>query len=104
MLSVGQEVSSLIKKESTWSQQLSPPKLFHTIIFGPMGSLMLTGLVAAVANASWRMKPVPVVLFMGWAYVTFVYEGKWLGDRKKPQNAESFWSWRKLRAMGWPDD
>lgn len=94
----------------TWRQELSPSKLYHTIIFGVMGYWMLTGLVAGLANSHLGYSALALwVLVACWGYVAFIKEPRWLAaqKRKSPINAHPELIWdgeARILDLRWPDD
>lgn len=103
-LSLVIELLSIKAHIFTWRQEISPSKLYHTLIFGVMGYWMLTGLVAGFANRDegqwWGIIDVLVAV---WVCVVVVWEPALLRQqgRKTPVNAHPEVVGRKLR---WPDD
>ena len=99
-LSFGLEAAAIKTGQFTWRQELSPSKLWHTIVFGLMGYWMITGLVASLSNPASAATDAAIWgLTICWIAVVAKD-----ADRGLPQNAHCEWSWRDLRPVRWPDD
>lgn len=107
--SINMERDMVKKKVFTIGQERSRSKLYHTVIFGPMGYLMSMGFIFALANERrWDVLASEVVLAALWFLVVNVFDGMWLKmhgrEGMTPVNAHpeaDRWFGRVVR---WRDD
>lgn len=91
----------------TKEQELSPSKLWHSIIFVVIGYWMVTGTVAALATRGISTLTLGIIFFWAaWALMVFVMEPHvlyWFGVDGKPRNVHPAWNWNTFRPT-WLDD
>lgn len=84
----------------TMSEELSPSKLYHTIIFGFMGYWLITGAVTIVVGRRplWAVVAAGV-LFVLWVLVIAVADPKLGPLQNQGEKAHFSWSWGKFEIV-----